>query len=40
LDFGEGELHEHALELSEGLGVVNHLGGGFYDGSERALRGE
>jgi hypothetical protein len=27
------------LELSEGLGVVNHRGGGFYDGGECALCG-
>jgi hypothetical protein len=33
LSFGVGGFYEHATELLEGFGVVNHLSGGSYDGS-------
>jgi hypothetical protein len=35
-DLCTGGLHEHATELLEGFGVVNHLGCGLYDGCECA----
>jgi len=34
LGFGIGGLHEHAAELSEGFGVVNHLSGAIYYGCQ------
>jgi len=34
LSLGISGFYEHAAELSEGFGVVNHLSGAIYDGRQ------
>jgi len=34
LGFGISGFYKHATELPEGFGVVNHLSGAIYDGSQ------